>query len=143
MSPTAIESRSSNGSPLEVRFHSAGTSRLAADGPSLNGLDEADQLRWIGARTPRGALMLLMADGGLQETPAMTRRVLITLALIALTGAVAAGLLNAQGSAESARAPYRIDLLPGWNLISFPGDPVDTALESVLGKSQVDAVLAY
>ena len=57
----------------------------------------------------------------------MTRRILTTLALLALTAAVSAGLL----STEEERPPYRIDLHPGWNLISFPGDPVDPALESV------------
>ena len=53
-------------------------------------------------------------------TPTMTRRILTTLALPALTAAVSVGLLYAQGSAESERPPNRIDLLPGWNLISFP-----------------------
>jgi hypothetical protein len=28
--------------------------------------------------------------------------------------------------------PYKIALRPGWNLVSFPGDPVDTAIDSVL-----------
>ena len=74
----------------------------------------------------------------------MTRRILVTLTLLALTGALSAGLLHAQGSAEEERPPYRIDLYPGWNLISFPGDPVDTAIESVMGSdSQVDIILAY
>lgn len=73
----------------------------------------------------------------------MTRRILTTLALLALTLAVSMGLLHAQGSTEGERPPYRIDLLPGWNLISFPGDPVDPALENVMGDSKVDIVLAY
>lgn len=72
----------------------------------------------------------------------MTRRILTTLALLALTVALPAGLLHAQGGEEE-RPPYRIDLYPGWNLISFPGDPVDMALESVMGDSQVDVVLGY
>lgn len=74
----------------------------------------------------------------------MTRRILVALALLALTAAVSVGLLHAQGSAESERAPYRIDLLPSWNLISFPGDPMDPALENIIGPdSQVDIVLTY
>ena len=73
----------------------------------------------------------------------MTRRILTTLALLALTAAVSAGLLHAQGSTEEERPPYRIDLHPGWNLISLPGDPVDPTLEDVIGDSQVDVVLAY
>ncbi len=73
----------------------------------------------------------------------MTRRILTTLALLALTAALSAGLLHAQGSAETERSPYRIDLYPGWNLISFPGDPVEAALESVIGDAQVDVILVY
>ena len=30
------------------------------------------------------------------------------------------------------RGAYEIDLRPGWNLVSFPGEPVDTAIDSVL-----------
>ena len=30
------------------------------------------------------------------------------------------------------RGAYEVDLRPGWNLVSFPGDPVDTAIDSVL-----------
>ena len=30
------------------------------------------------------------------------------------------------------RSAYEVDLRPGWNLVSFPGDPVDTAIDSVL-----------
>ena len=73
----------------------------------------------------------------------MTRRILKTLALLALAAAVSTGLLHAQGSPEAERPPYRIDLHPGWNLISLPGDPVDPTLENVIGDSQVDIVLAY
>ena len=73
----------------------------------------------------------------------MTRRILATLALLALTAAVSMGLLHAQGSAEAERTPYRIELHAGWNLISFPGDPVDTTLQNILGDSHIDIVLAY
>ena len=73
----------------------------------------------------------------------MKRRILMSLALFALSAAVSAGLLQAQGLTEAERPPYRIDLQAGWNLISFPGDPVDPALENVVGESQVDMVLAY
>ena len=54
------------------------------------------------------------------------------LALLVLTAVVSVGTLYAQGSSEE-RPSYRIDLVAGWNLISFPGDPVDTAIESVIG----------
>ena len=30
------------------------------------------------------------------------------------------------------RGAYEVGLRPGWNLVSFPGDPVDTAIDSVL-----------
>ena len=30
------------------------------------------------------------------------------------------------------RSAYEVDLRPGWNLMSFPGDPIDTAIDSVL-----------
>lgn len=81
---------------------------------------------------------------GLWGSMSMTRPILMTLALLALAATLSVGLLHAQRSDESERAPYRIDLLPGWNLISFPGDPVDTALESVIGPDlQADVILAF
>ena len=74
----------------------------------------------------------------------MTRRIITALALLVLTAAVSVALLHAQGSAEEERPPYRIDLLPGWNLISIPSDPVDMALDSVIGPdSHVSIVLGY
>ena len=72
----------------------------------------------------------------------MTRRILTTLALLGLAVALSAGLLHAHDG-EAERPPYRIDLYPGWNLISFPGDPVDAAIESVMGDAHADIVLAY
>ena len=30
------------------------------------------------------------------------------------------------------RSAYEVDLRPGWNLVSFPGEPVDSAIDSVL-----------
>ena len=75
---------------------------------------------------------------------AMTRAIPTILALLVLTAVVSVGTLYAQGSSEEERPPYRIDLVAGWNLISFPGDPVDTAIESVIGPDlQVDLVLEY
>ena len=74
----------------------------------------------------------------------MTRAIPTILALLVLTAVVSVGTLYAQGSSEGERPPYRIDLVAGWNLISFPGDPVDTAIESVIGPDlQVDLVLGY
>ena len=75
---------------------------------------------------------------------AMTRAIPTILALLVLTAVVSVGTLYAQGSSEGERPPYRIDLVAGWNLISFPGDPVDRAIESVIGSDlQVDLVLGY
>ena len=34
------------------------------------------------------------------------------------------------------RGAYEIDLRPGWNLVSFPGEPVDPAIDSVLPADQ-------
>ena len=74
----------------------------------------------------------------------MTRAILTILALLVLTAVVSVGTLYAQDSSEGERLPYRLDLVAGWNLISFPGDPVDTAIESVIGSDlQVDLVLGY
>ena len=74
----------------------------------------------------------------------MTRAILTILALLVLTAVVSVGTLYAQDSSEGERPPYRIDLVAGWNLISFPGDPVDTAIESVIGPDlQVNLVLGY
>ena len=72
----------------------------------------------------------------------MMLRIFTTLALLALAVALSAGLLHAHDG-EAERPPYRIDLYPGWNLISFPGDPVDAALESVMGDAQADEILGY
>ena len=74
----------------------------------------------------------------------MTRAIPTILVLLVLTAVVSVGTLYAQGSSEEERPPYRIDLAAGWNLISFPGDPVDTAIENVFGSDlQVDVVLGY
>ena len=74
----------------------------------------------------------------------MTRAIPTILALLVLMAVVSVGTLYAQDSSEGERPPYRIDLVVGWNLISFPGDPVDTAIERVIGPDlQVNAVLGY
>ena len=74
----------------------------------------------------------------------MTRAIPTILALLVLTAVVSVGTLYAQGSSEGERPPYRIDLVAGWNLISFPGDPVDMAIESVIDPDlQVNLVLGY
>ena len=42
------------------------------------------------------------------------------------------------------RQPYEIVLQPGWNLISFPGDPFNPAVGSVVGSDlRADTVLGY
>ena len=74
---------------------------------------------------------------------AMTRAILTTLSVLVLAAALSVGLLHAQGSPEGEQPPYRIDLLPGWNLISLPGSPVGRTMESVFGSLKVDTVFAY
>ncbi|MYA49175.1 MAG: hypothetical protein F4Y25_00230 [Chloroflexi bacterium] len=42
------------------------------------------------------------------------------------------------------REPYELDVLPGWNLISFPGTPMDPSLGGVIPSgARVSPVLAY
>ncbi len=42
------------------------------------------------------------------------------------------------------RRPYEIELQPGWNLISVPGDPFNPAVASVIGSDlKADTVLGY
>ncbi len=44
----------------------------------------------------------------------------------------------------SARLPYSVPLSPGWNLISLPGDPSDTAIDAVLPPVHpATSVLSY
>jgi len=43
----------------------------------------------------------------------------------------------------SERSKASISLLPGWNLVSLPGTPSDTAINSVITNAQVDTVLTY
>jgi hypothetical protein len=54
---------------------------------------------------------------------------------------------EAKGTYEfevAARAPYELDLTPGWNLVSLPGTPLDSSVGSVMGDSmQATIVLAY
>jgi hypothetical protein len=41
------------------------------------------------------------------------------------------------------RAPYEVALRPGWNLVSLPGAPADTAVNSVITNTDVDVVITY
>ena len=42
------------------------------------------------------------------------------------------------------RKPYELDLIPGWNLVSLPGTPLDPSIGAVMGDSmQASIVLAY
>ena len=44
----------------------------------------------------------------------------------------------------TARAQFSIPLVPGWNMVSFPADPTDPAIDAVIGTSvPVTAVMAY
>ncbi len=45
---------------------------------------------------------------------------------------------------KAPRAPYEIDLTPGWNLISVPGTPLDSNINAVMGDAmEAGIVLAY
>ncbi len=41
------------------------------------------------------------------------------------------------------RAPFVLDLLAGWNSISFPANPVDRALHAVFTESDIDQVIGW
>ena len=41
------------------------------------------------------------------------------------------------------RAPYEVDLVPGWNLVSLPGTPLDQSIDSVMVATSAVAVLGY
>ena len=41
------------------------------------------------------------------------------------------------------RKPYAVELNPGWNLISLPGDPFNTSLAEVIGELKANTVLGY
>ena len=41
------------------------------------------------------------------------------------------------------RAPYKVALVPGWNLVSLPGTPLDQNIESVMVATSASAVLGY
>ncbi len=43
----------------------------------------------------------------------------------------------------SARDPFVIDLTAGWNAISFPADPITTALDQVFTEESVDRVVGW
>lgn len=43
----------------------------------------------------------------------------------------------------TARASASIPLVPGWNMISFSGNPADTAIDAVIGTVPVTTVMAY
>jgi hypothetical protein len=43
----------------------------------------------------------------------------------------------------TARDPFVLDLSAGWNAISFPADPVDTALDAVFTDEAVDRVIGW
>jgi hypothetical protein len=45
--------------------------------------------------------------------------------------------------AVTQRADTEVPLTPGWNMISLPADPSDTAVDSVIGTTPVTTVMAY
>ena len=67
---------------------------------------------------------------------------------IHVNGTDAAGNSRASDAAYAinvvARAPFKVGLSPGWNLISLPGDPADPSLDAVLPSSHpATTVLAF
>ena len=57
----------------------------------------------------------------------------------------AGNTVNASYKFEAqARAPYKLDLIPGWNLVSVPGTPLDSSVGAVMGNTgKATIVLAY
>jgi len=43
----------------------------------------------------------------------------------------------------TAKAKTKVALLPGWNLVSIPGTPSDTAIDVVITPTEIDTVLTY
>ncbi len=43
----------------------------------------------------------------------------------------------------TARKPFVLDIAAGWNAISFPADPVDSALDSVFTETSIDRVVGW
>ena len=43
----------------------------------------------------------------------------------------------------TARDPFVLDLAAGWNAISFPADPADTALDAVFTQASIDRVVGW
>jgi len=43
----------------------------------------------------------------------------------------------------SARAKTKVSVVPGWSMISFPGDPADGAIDSVIGDTPITKVYSY
>jgi hypothetical protein len=41
------------------------------------------------------------------------------------------------------KAAFTVDLVPGWNLVSLPDDPIDDAINSVITVAAVDKVVSY
>jgi hypothetical protein len=41
------------------------------------------------------------------------------------------------------RASFKLPLNPGWNMVSFPGDPANAAIDAVIGSTPVTVVMAY
>ncbi|MEX2598096.1 MAG: hypothetical protein WD533_00400, partial [Dehalococcoidia bacterium] len=41
------------------------------------------------------------------------------------------------------RSEYEVDLSPGWNMISLPGQPTDPDINSVLSSESITSALAY
>ena len=63
-----------------------------------------------------------------------------------MTGRDDAGnTVNASYKFEAvARKPYAVSLIPGWNLVSVPGTPLDSGVNAVMGSTAEAAiVLAY
>jgi len=43
----------------------------------------------------------------------------------------------------AARAKTKVSVVPGWSMVSFPGDPADPAIDAVIGSTPVTKVYSY
>ena len=41
------------------------------------------------------------------------------------------------------RSKTTVAMVPGWNLVSLPGEPTDGAIDTVITNTQVETVLTY
>ena len=105
-------------------------SAVAITSITLNGSDVSDQVSAVSNRKYTAALRNLGIGSYELE----------------VTGRDDAGntVTDSYEFSVAARDPYEIDLIPGWNLVSLPGTPLDSSVQAVMSDSmQASIVLAY